>query len=156
MGHTRYWAFAISAVLLAGCTPGAPAAPTASNEHVATAVNVGISLLKYGQMSSVYGMVGGYNPALVIVAHGTTVQFHNEDSFNNTATFISGAAFPGGNPIPTSALTQSGTDVAKPGWSSGLLTGGAFSQALGTSAIGQYLFGCFYHYPTMRGVIIVQ
>jgi plastocyanin len=156
MGWIRYWPIAIVASMLVGCTPGAPAAPTSSNEHVATAVTVGISLLKYGQMSSAYGMVGGYNPALVVVAHGTTVQFHNEDSFNNTGTGLSGAVFPGGDPIPDSALTQSGSDVAQTGWSSGLLTGGAYSKAFSTSTVGQYLFGCFYHYPTMRGVIIVQ
>jgi plastocyanin len=156
MNRTRCWALVICAISLVRCTPGAPAAPTASNEHVATAVTVAISLVDFGQMSSVYGMVGGYSPALVVVAHGTTVQFHNEDSFNNTGTGISGAVFPGGNPIPDSALTQSGSDVAQTGWSSGLLTAGAYSRAFATATVGQYLFGCFYHYPAMRGVIIVQ
>jgi plastocyanin len=107
-------------------------------------------------MSSSFGMVGGFNPTIVVVAHGTKIQFHNEDSFNHTATGIPGTGFPGGNPIPSSALNPSGTDVSQTGWSSGLLTGGSFSQSFSTSATGQYLFGCFYHYPTMRGVVIVQ
>jgi plastocyanin len=155
MGLAKLWAVALVAAIAAGCTPGAQSAPSSGNQS-ATAVVVGESILKYGQMSSSYGMVGGFNPSLVVVAHGTLIQFHNEDSFNHTATGIPGSAFPNGNPIPSTALTRSGTDVSQPGWSSGLLTGGSFSQSLATSAVGQYFFGCFYHYPTMRGVIIVQ
>ena len=123
---------------------------------MAGAVIVGESLTKYGQMSSSFGTVGGFNPALVLVAHGATIQFHNEDSFDHTASGINAASFPGGNPLPLSAQTPSGTDVSQPGWSSGLLSPGAFSRAFGTSQVGTYLFGCQIHYPAMRGVIIVQ
>ena len=149
------WPVALIAGIAIGCTPGAPSAPTIAKQAPSSVV-VGESIIKYGQMSSSFGMVGGFNPTLVVVAHGTMIQFHNEDSFNHTATGIPGAAFPGGNPIPSSALSPSGSDVSQASWSSGVLTGGSFSQSFSTSATGQYLFGCFYHYPTMRGVVIVQ
>ena len=155
MGLRTAWPVALIAGIAVGCTPGAPSAPS-SAQKAASSVVVGESIIKYGQMSSSFGMVGGFNPALVVVAHGTTIQFHNEDSFNHTATGIPGEAFPGGDPIPSSALSPSGSDVSQAGWSSGALTGGSFSQSFSTSAAGQYLFGCFYHYPTMRGVVIVQ
>jgi plastocyanin len=156
MALRTLWPVALVAGIAAGCTPGAPSAPSLG-QQAATSVIVGESITKYGQMSSAFGMVGGFNPTLVLVAHGTPIQFHNEDSFNHTATGISGAAFPGGNPIPSTALSPSQTsDVSQAGWSSGVLTGGSFSKTFSTSAVGQYLFGCFYHYPTMRGVIIVQ
>jgi plastocyanin len=123
---------------------------------VAAAMLVHESLLLYGQTGSQFGTVGGFSPVLVIVAHGTPIQFHNEDSFNHTASGINAASFPGGNPIPFSAQKQSGSDVSQVGWSSGLLTANAFSTLFGTSRVGTYLFGCQIHYPLMRGVIIVQ
>jgi plastocyanin len=108
-------------------------------------------------MSSAYGMVGGFSPALAVVAHGTSVQFHNQDGFNHTASSVAGTSFPAKSPIGFGSLTQSGTDVARAGWSTGLLTAGAFSVSFTTSAAGTFLYGCFYHYPDgMRGVIIVQ
>jgi plastocyanin len=155
MGLRTLWPVVLAAGIAVSCTPGAPSAPSLGKQ-AASSVVVGVSIIKYGQMSSSFGMVGGFNPTLVVVAHGTTIQFHNEDSFNHTATGIPGAAFPGGNPIPSSALSPSGTDVSQAGWSSGALTGSSFSQIFSTSATGQFLFGCFYHYPTMRGVVIVQ
>ncbi|HXW52280.1 MAG TPA: hypothetical protein VEJ41_09845 [Candidatus Acidoferrales bacterium] len=142
------------ATVFAGCTAGAPGAP--SSDQVANGVLVQESLTKFGQTSSQFGTIGGFSPNIVVVAHGTTVQFHNEDSFNHTASSIAAAAFPPGNPISNAALTQSGTDVSQPGWSSGVLLPNAFSQPLQTAQTGTYLFGCFYHYPIMRGVIIVQ
>jgi plastocyanin len=142
------------ASLLAGCTPGASGAPSGS--AVAGALIVGESLIKYGQVSSNFGMVGGFSPGIVVVAEGTILQFHNEDSFNHTASGINAASFPSGNPIPSSAQQRSGTDVSQTGWSSGVLLPNAFSQPLATSKTGTYLFGCFYHYPLMRGVVIVQ
>jgi plastocyanin len=154
MGVRSVWPVVAVAILAAGCTPGAQSA--LSNQLGSNVVLVGESLTKYGQMSSAFGMVAGFNPTLVVVAHGTPIQFHNEDSFDHTASRISASSFPGGNPIPFSAQRQSGTDVAEPNWSSGLLTGGSFSQVLGTSTVGTYLFGCQIHYPSMRGVIIVQ
>jgi plastocyanin len=145
---------ALSALGLAtGCTSGAPGS---SSDAVASGVLVGESLIKYGQTSSQFGTIGGFSPGIVVVAHGTTVQFHNEDSFNHTASSISAASFPSGNPIQSPAQTQSGSAVSQPGWSSGVLTPDAFSQPLQTPQTGTFLFGCFYHYPLMRGVIIVQ
>lgn len=156
MGGSRFWlASLLGTIVLAGCTPGAPGAPN-SGQQAAAGVLVGESIFKYGQTSSQFGAVGGFNPELIVVARGTTLQFHNEDSFNHTASRINSASFPGGNPIPNAALKSSGTDVANPAWSSGVLTGGAFSQVLTTNSPGTYLFGCFYHYPIMRGAIIVQ
>jgi plastocyanin len=146
---------ALASSFVAGCTPGA-LAPNAANGPVSGAMTVGESLVKYGQMSSKYGMVGGFHPAIVIVARGTPIQFHNEDSFNHTGSSISGMTFPSGNPIMSSAQKQHGTDVSQPGWSTGVLVGNAFSVPFGTSQIGTYLFGCFYHYPLMAGVVIVQ
>ena len=154
MAVRSLWPVLAVAILAAGCTPGAQSA--LSSQRAANVVLVGESLTKYGQTSSAFGMVGGFNPTIVVVAHGTPVQFHNEDSFNHTASRISVSSFPGGNPIPFSAQQQSGTDVSQPGWSCGLLTGNSFSQALGTSTVGTYLFGCQIHYPFMRGVVIVQ
>ena len=144
------------AIALAACTPGAVAPPRNAGQ-VASAVTVKVSLINYPDMGSRYGMIGGYSPALVVVARGTVVQFQNQDGFNHTASSISGSSFPGGAPIPFSAQTPSGADVAQPGWSTGTLTAGAYSRPFTTSAAGQYLFGCFYHYPSgMRGVIVVQ
>jgi len=156
MGMNGFMRAAVIVVLCAGCTPGAPAAPTSSS-HLATAVTIETSLLNYPGMSSSFGMVGGFSPALAVVAHGTVIQFHNQDGFNHTASSVAGASFPAKSPIGFGALHQSGTDVAQAGWSTGLLTGGAFSVSFTTSAAGQFLYGCFYHYPDgMRGVIIVQ
>ena len=154
------WKNIVPALLAAsigvGCTPGAQSAPAAGN-HVATAVTVKVSLLNYPAMSSTYGMVGGFNPALVVVASGTVIQFHNEDGFNHTGSSIAGTSFPGGAPIPSSALAPSGGDVAQAGWSTGLLAAGSYSKTFTTQTPGQYLFGCYYHYSSnMRGVIIVQ
>lgn len=156
MGLVRFCLIAaFVAGALSGCTPGA-ATPPNSSQAMANGVLVGVSLIKYGSVSSAYGTVGGYNPTIVIVAHGTPVQFHNEDNFLNTVTSIGTPTFPPATPFNGSALSMSGTDVAQANWSSGSMTGGAFSQALNTAALGTYLFGCYYHYPVMRGVIIVQ
>lgn len=147
---------ALLAALCAGCTPGAPAAPTGSS-HLATAMTIETSLLNYPSMASAFGMVGGFSPALAVVARGTVVQFHNQDGFNHTASSVAGTSFPGKSPIGVGALKQTGTDVAQAGWSTGVLTGGSFSASFTTSSAGQFLYGCFYHYPDgMRGVIIVQ
>lgn len=155
MGRMTFWLICSTlAIVASGCTAGAPGAP--NGNALASGVLVGESLIKYAQTSSKFGMVGGFNPEIVVVAHGTPVQFHNEDSFNHTASSISAAAFPPGNPIGDAALSQSGTDVSQSGWSSGLLLPNAFSQPLQTSQTGTFLFGCFFHYPVMRGVIIVQ
>jgi plastocyanin len=155
MDRLRCWLSCVSlAGMLVSCTPGASSAP--AGNAVAGGLIVGESLIKYGQTSSELGTVGGFNPSLVLVAQGTVIQFHNEDSFNHTASDISSAAFPNGNPIPSGAQTRSGTDVSQAGWSSGVLLPDAYSQPLTTTRTGTYLFGCFYHYPIMRGAVIVQ
>jgi plastocyanin len=139
---------------LVSCTPGASSAP---NSGSATAsIVVGESLLSYGLLASNFGTVGGFKPAIIVVASGTTIQFHNLDAFNHTASGIAAVSFPPGNPLPSTALHPSGGDVSVTGWSSGVLLPNAFSQTLNTAKPGTYLFGCFYHYPLMRGVIIVQ
>jgi plastocyanin len=144
------------AIAIAGCTPGA-VAPPSNGGQVASAVTVKVSLINYPDMGSPYGMIGGYSPALVVVARGTVIQFQNQDGFNHTASSVAGSSFPGGAPIPFSAQTPSGTDVRQAGWSTGTLTSGAFSRPFATSTVGQYLFGCYFHYPSgMRGVIVVQ
>lgn len=144
------------AALCTGCTPGAPAAPTGTS-HLATAMTIETSLLNYPGMSSPFGMVGGFSPALAVVARGTVVQFHNQDGFNHTASSVAGTSFPAKSPIPSADLKQAGTDIAQPGWTTGLLTGGSFSVSFTTSSAGTFLFGCFYHYDEgMRGVIVVQ
>ncbi len=146
----------LATAVATGCTPGASSAPSSTNQ-VASAVTVSVSLLNYPAMSSAFGMVGGFSPALVVVARGTTVQFHNLDGFNHTASSVPGATFPGGSPIPATAQSPSGTDIAQPGWSTGILTASSFSRSFSTSSAGQFLFGCYYHYADgMRGVIIVQ
>ena len=155
MGH-RHIMLALLALIAGGCTPGAQSVPV-STSQVATAVTISVSLLTYPDMSSAYGMVGGFSPALVVVARGTVLQFHNKDGFNHTASSIAAASFPGGSPIPLSALQASGSDIAQPAWSTGIMTAGSYSRTFTTSTVGQYLFGCYYHYPSgMRGVIIVQ
>jgi plastocyanin len=155
MGTLRIWiAASAAAIILTGCTPGASSAP--SGNGFAGGMLVGESLIKYGQTSSQFGMVGGFSPNIIVVATGTVLQFHNEDSFDHTASSVGGSVFPSGNPIKGSAQGASGTDVSQTGWSSGVLQPNAYSQPLGTSKIGTYLFGCLFHYPLMRGVIIVQ
>lgn len=155
MGFRRVAFPLLAALALAACTPGAQSVPPA-NSAAPSAVIVGVSLLKYGLMSSQFGSVGGFNPALVVVAHGSTVQFHNEDGFDHTGSRINTPAFPSGNPLPISALNPSGMDVSQLSWSSGALTGGSYSKPFTATSVGTFLFGCQIHYPLMRGAIIVQ
>jgi plastocyanin len=155
MGTARRWFLLIAAgAAMAACTPGASSPPTGG--VASGSVIVRESLLTYGQVSSAFGSIGGFKPNIIVVATGATIQFHNEDSFNHTASAIAASSFPAGNPISSAALQPSGSDVSQPGWSSGVLLPNAFSQPLATRSTGTYLFGCFYHYPLMRGVIIVQ
>jgi plastocyanin len=142
------------AAALAACTPGAISAP--GGNVAATGMVVGESLFKYAQTSSKFGPVGGFNPTVIDVASGTVLQFHNEDSFPHTASAIGTSGFPTGNPLTITAEMKSGTDVSQAGWSSGVLLANSFSQPLSTSHVGTFYFGCFYHYPLMRGVIVVQ
>jgi plastocyanin len=147
-------ACAFAAAGLAGCTPGAQVAPN-SHAAAASAILIGMSLVRYGAESTPFGTVQAYNPAFVTVPLGSTIQFHNDDGFNHTATMI-GGSFPSSNTFQLSALNASGTTLAAAGWSTGDLLPNGFSQTLSASSPGTYRYGCYHHYPVMRGVIIVQ
>lgn len=147
---------ALAALTMAGCTPGAPAAPTGSLQAGATIIHM--SLFKYPPTESQYGEVFAYSPNPLIIPQGTVVQFVNDDGFRHTASFLSMSGFPKLGPgVP--ALTASGTTLSSPGWSTGDLVGGGASQTFVASSKGTYFYGCFHHYPlnpSMRGVIVVQ
>jgi len=114
------------------------------------------SLIKYTPVSSAYGQIAGYSPNPVTVPRGSIVQFVNDDNFVHTATFVGTTSFPPG-PLPLSSTSPSGSDLATPGWSSGDLQAGAFSQGFTASTSGTYYYGCYHHYGSpMRGVIVVQ
>lgn len=114
------------------------------------------SLLTFPPTNSAYGQIAGYSPNPITVPKGAVVQFVNDDNFLHTATFVSTTGFTPG-PLPLSSTTASGADLATPGWSSGDLKGGAFSQGFTASTSGTYYYGCYHHYGSpMRGVIIVQ
>lgn len=144
------------AVVAAACTPGAATAPSSGSASASGAVVVSVSLIKYGQTPSSFGSLGGYSPAVIVVSRGTPVQFRNDDTFTHTASSLAGASFPQTNPLGTAAQSPHGSDVAQAGWSTGNLGAGALSAPLDTSQPGTYFFGCFYHYPIMRGVIVVR
>jgi len=146
---------ALASVAATGCTPGAAVAPNANHAAGSSAIIIGMSLIKYGQAPSPFGTVQAYNPAFTTVPVGSTIQFHNDDGFNHTATMI-GGSFPASNQFQTAALTPSGTSLASPGWSTGDMVSNSFSQTFAASTPGTYLYGCAHHYPAMRGVIIVQ
>lgn len=150
----RAAAWLLVVVTFAGCTPGAAVAPN-NNNAAGNAVIIGMSLVKYGLQSSPFGTVQAYSPALVTVATGATIQFRNDDNFAHTATMI-GGAFPASNMFQSSALTANGHDLSAAAWSTGDIGAGGFSQTFAASAPGTYLYGCYHHYPTMRGVLIVQ
>ncbi|MDQ6780715.1 MAG: plastocyanin/azurin family copper-binding protein [Candidatus Eremiobacteraeota bacterium] len=155
MGQNRRAASWLAAVVaLAGCTPGAALAPSDHNA-AGNALVIAMSLVKYGQSASPFGTVQAYNPSIVTVATGATIQFRNDDAFSHTATMISGA-FPASNMFQSSALSPNGHDLTTAAWSTGDVAGNGFSQTLVASTPGTYLYGCYHHYPTMRGVIIVQ
>lgn len=150
MNQLRVLAF----LLLAGCTPGAPAAPTSTGAPAAVTIDINLTLHAAG--ASPFGTLGGYAPPVTTIAVGSTIRFTNSDGFAHTATMISGATFPNGSPFSVAAQTQSGTSLSQP-WSSGTLGAGASSQALVVNSAGTYLYGCFFHYGSpMRGVIVAQ
>ena len=145
------------AAAVVACTPGAPPPPSGSNGPFPGAVIIQVSLLKYGPSQSPSGIVAGYNNDNLTIPVGSIVQFHNQDSFTHTASSVGTSGFPSGNPLKEHARTQSGTDLAQQGWSSGDLGPNAYSQPLTASQAGTYFYGCFFHYSTpMRGRIVVQ
>jgi plastocyanin len=132
------------AVLLSGCTFGAP---SATNNAAANATTIAVNLTSFLQ---------GYSPDVLTVAVGTRIQFMNTDSFAHTATSIAGSTFPAASPFDGTALTASGSVLSAP-WSSGNLTAGSTSTVFVADQAGTYLFGCFYHYGhPMQGEIVVQ
>lgn len=142
-------------VAMGACTPGAPSNPSAGNAQISSAIIVHVSLLKYPPVSSPYGTLAAFSPNPLTVTHGAVVQFVNDDNFNHTATSVGTTGFVS-SPLSSSAQSASGSDLANPGWSTGALMGGGFSQGFSTSTPGTYYFQCFYHYTQMHGVIIVQ
>ena len=145
-----------AATTLAGCTPGAATATGGSKGAIANATIIHVSLLTYAPASSVYGQIAGYSPNPITVPRGSIVQFVNDDNFLHTATFVGTTSFPP-RPLPASSTIASGSDLATPGWSSGDLQGGAFSQGFTASTSGTFYYGCYHHYGSpMRGVIVVQ
>lgn len=132
------------ALVLSGCTFGAPSASSATT---AGATTIAVNLTSFLQ---------GYSPDVLTVAVGTRIQFTNTDSFSHTATAISGSAFPAASPFDGTALTASGSSLSAP-WSSGNLTAGSTSPVFTADRAGTYLFGCFYHYGhPMQGEIVVR
>jgi plastocyanin len=146
-----------AAFALWACTPGAPGVPNAAQGPVPGAVIIEVSLLKYGPMPTSNGTVAGYNNANITVPVGAIIQFHNQDSFNHTASWVSFSNFPPGNPLTAAAKGQSGSDLFAAGWSTGDIAPNAYSLPLTASKAGEVYYGCFYHYNTpMRGKITVQ
>jgi plastocyanin len=143
----------IAAILLAACTNGGLATPSAGGGGQVVDVNLTLD----GSSQTSAGTAGGYAPATTNVAVGTTLRFVNSDGFAHTATLIAGAiTFPAGSPFATSAQTQSGSTISQT-WSSGTLAAGASSQTLLVDHAGTYLFGCFFHYGApMRAVIVAH
>ena len=141
--------------MLVACTPGAPPPPSGPQGAVPGAVIIQVSLLKYGPTQTPDGVVAGYSNDNLTIPVGTVVQFHNQDNFTHTASSVGTSGF--GNPPGAQAQTQSGSDLAQSGWSSGVLGPNAYSQALTASTPGTYYYGCFFHFNTpMRGRIVVQ
>jgi len=140
---------------MAGCTPGATAAPT--SQILSGAIVIHVSLGKYVGPSQ-YGKIGGYSKNPLTIARGSVVQFVNDDDFNHTASSVGSSGFPNSGP-GAGSLTQSGTDLAQKDWSTGSMQGGSASQAFTANTAGTYFYGCFFHYSSqtpMRGVIVVQ
>ncbi len=153
----RYVIGACVAAAVVACTPGAPPPPSGSNGPFPGAVIIQVSLLKYPPTQSPSGLVAGYNNDDLTIPVGTVVQFHNEDNFTHTASSLGTSGFPQTNPLKEPARSQSGTDLAQSGWSSGDLLANAYSQPLTASQPGTYFYGCFFHYLTpMRGRIVVR
>lgn len=145
-------------LFLAACTNGGtltPAGGGGGGGAQTTTVDVNLTLNPTTQTSA--GSAGGYAPAVLNVAVGTLLRFHNSDGFAHTATAIpNSTTFPVGSPFSASAQTQSGTNLSQ-GWSSGTLQAGATSQAITVDRAGTYLYGCFFHYGgPMRAVIVAH
>lgn len=139
---------------LAGCTPGAPSAGTGSGAAASTTVDV--SLTSSVVATTPFGTSGGFAPAVVDVAVGTTIRFVNVDSFAHTATSLSGTSFPATSPFDAAAQLMAGGTLSG-GWSTGTLGAGNGSQVLLADKPGTYLYGCFFHYTApMRGAIVVH
>jgi plastocyanin len=147
---------ALALASMAGCTDGAPTAPSSALQ--AGAVKIHMGLTKYGPSQTPYGEVSGYSPNPLVVSQGTVIQFVNDDGFRHTGSYLSETSFPSVGP-GAQALSPTGHDIGTPGWSTGDMVGGSASQTFVASTRGTFFYGCFHHYslhPSMRGVIIVQ
>jgi plastocyanin len=146
------------AVLVAGCTPGAPAAGAGGGATGGggPTTTIDVSLTSSTVTSTPYGDAGGFTPVVTTVALGSTVRFLNVDSFSHTASSLSGTSFPASSPLGSAALNVAGNTLSG-GWSSGTLGAGTASQPLLADKTGTYLYGCFFHYGSpMRGAIVVR
>lgn len=147
-----------AAVVLSGCTFGAPSARITPNTVAAAAsvVTVDVNLTLNPMQAIAPGIAGGFRPVSVTIPVGTFVRFVNSDGFSHTATSIAMPSFPAASPFDASALTARG-DRLSTGFTSGTLVAGAASQTLLADSPGTYLYGCFFHYGApMRAEIIVQ
>lgn len=141
-------------IALASCTPGAPSAGGGSTAPASTTIDVSLSSSVVN--TSPYGSTGGFTPPVVTVPVGASIRFVNVDSFDHTATSLSGTAFPSASPFDAAAQLMSGATLSG-GWSSGTLGAGSGSQILLADKPGTYLYGCFFHYTApMHGAILVQ
>lgn len=148
-------------LLIAGCTPGAPATPPGGGGGGGggggKTVTISVNLTLNAPVPTSAGESGGFAPPVTNVSIGDKIVFKNTDGFSHTATLIGQRAkFPAGSPFSVSAQTQSGSDLSGP-WSSGTLTAGSASQEITVDQAGTYLYGCFYHYGApMRGMIVAK
>jgi plastocyanin len=141
---------------LIGCTPGAPPPPSGAGV-AGGAVIIEVSLIKYPKIQTPDGVICCYNNGYLTVPVGTVIQFHNQDNFAHTASFVSNTQFPTNSPLGEQSRTPSGNDLSSPAWSTGDLPPNGYSQPLKASKAGSYFYGCFFHYgQSMRGKIVVQ
>lgn len=156
MVATRTIALAFIASLTA-CTPGGmSASSTYGGVSGGNTAIVNVNLSAYPATAVSAGTAGGYSPATITVAVGSTLRFVNTDSFAHTASSVNATTFPSGSPLTSAATTSSGATLSG-GWSSGTLQAGQSSQLLTVDKAGTYLYGCFFHYGApMRGEIVAQ
>jgi len=147
---------------LASCTPNGIGGGVGGGGGGGVTHTVDLNLTVYGQSNTPYGESVAVKPAVIDVAVGDSIVFHNGDGFAHTSTSIPVAdttnetQFPSKYPFKASALNQSGATLSG-GWSSGALQAGASSQTVLADKAGTYLYGCFFHYGgNMRGAIVAQ
>lgn len=150
------------AIALASCTPNGLGSVGGGGGGGGLTHTVDLNLTVYGQSNTPYGQSVAVKPAVLDVAVGDTIVFHNGDGFAHTSTSIpvpdttNETLFPSKYPFKSSALSQTGATLSG-GWSSGALQAGSSSQSVLADKAGTYLYGCFFHYGgNMRGAIVAQ